>query len=85
MDVYNAPPPHSGVRQLILFYAKNNATLAKASRPGAFNDYDMLLAGNAGMRLGPDPDSAPRARPSASVQNGVCAPFSLLSTVPQYV
>jgi hypothetical protein len=51
MDVYNAPEPHSGVRQLILFYARNNATLAKASGPGHFNDYDMLLGGDAGLSL----------------------------------
>ena len=51
MDVYNLPG-HAGVRQIIDFYAHNNRTLRKVNGPGSFNDYDMLLAGDAGLSVG---------------------------------
>mmetsp|Transcript_117365 Transcript_117365/g.374018 ORF Transcript_117365/g.374018 Transcript_117365/m.374018 type:complete len:441 (-) Transcript_117365:88-1410(-) len=50
MDVYNLPG-HAGLLQIIDFYARNNETLAAVSGPGQYNDYDMLLAGNAGLSV----------------------------------
>jgi len=50
MDAYNLPG-HAGVRQIIDFYAHNNASLRAASGPGHYNDYDMLLAGDAGLSV----------------------------------
>eukprot|EP00041_Stephanoeca_diplocostata_P018220 m.379998 g.379998 ORF g.379998 m.379998 type:complete len:433 (+) comp20957_c2_seq48:2555-3853(+) len=50
MDVYNLPG-HSGILQLIDFYAQNNESLRAASGPGQYNDYDMLLGGNRGLSL----------------------------------
>jgi alpha-N-acetylgalactosaminidase len=50
MDAYNLPG-HAGVRQIIDFYAQNNVSLRAASGPGHYNDYDMLLAGDAGLSV----------------------------------
>lgn len=50
MDVYNLPG-HAGLLQIIDFYARNNASLAAVNGPGQYNDYDMLLAGNAGLSI----------------------------------
>eukprot|EP00040_Diaphanoeca_grandis_P034836 m.217487 g.217487 ORF g.217487 m.217487 type:complete len:411 (+) comp33236_c0_seq14:3-1235(+) len=50
MDAWNIPG-HAAILQIIDFYAENNVSLAKANGPGHYNDYDMLLAGNAGLSV----------------------------------
>lgn len=50
MDAFNLPG-HGGVKQIVEVWARYNETLAFASRPGAYNDPDMILAGNPGLSL----------------------------------
>jgi hypothetical protein len=42
---------YTQVRQIINFYALNNETLRRVNGPGHYNDYDMLLAGDAGLSV----------------------------------
>eukprot|EP01047_Picozoa_sp_COSAG01_P028160 COSAG01_NODE_1883_length_8988_cov_67.877264_7_plen_200_part_00 len=48
MDTFYLPG-HAGVRNIIELLGQANATLAATQRPGAYNDADMLLAGNNGL------------------------------------
>lgn len=48
MDIWYLPT-HAGIRNIIEFWATNNATLTSLNAVGAYNDPDMLLSGNGGL------------------------------------
>jgi hypothetical protein len=48
MDTFYLPG-HAGIRNIIELLGSANATLAATQVPGAYNDADMLMAGNNGL------------------------------------